>query len=72
MTYVNIPDTTLLRDVNSRALIETDKTKKEEYKARSAQLTAQKKQQEDINNLKSDMEEIKNLLKGLINQNVTS
>ena len=72
MTYVNIPDTTLLRDVNSRALIETDTSKKEEYKVRSAQLTAQKRQQEDINNLKSDMEEIKNLLKGLVNQNVIS
>ena len=72
MTHVKIPDTSLLRDITSRALIETDTTKKEEYKARSAQLNAQKKQQEDINNLKSDMEEIKNLLKGLVNQNAIS
>lgn len=72
MRYVNIPDTSLLRDINSRALIETDTSKKEEYKVRSAQLNAQKKQQEDINNLKSDMEEIKKLLKGLVNQNAIS
>lgn len=69
MTYVNIPDTTLLRDIKSRGLIETDTSKKEEYRVKTIQLNAQKKQQDDINNLKSDMEEIKNLLKGLINQN---
>ena len=72
MTYINIPDTTLMRDMRSRGLIETDPSKKEEYKVRSAQLTASKKQQEDINNLKSDMAEIKNLLKGLIKQNGVS
>jgi hypothetical protein len=69
MTYVNIPDTTLMRDIKSRGLVETDISKKEDYKVRSAQFNAQKRQQDDINNLKSDMEEIKNLLKGLINQN---
>lgn len=76
MTYIKIPQTTLMRDMKSRALVETDVSKKEEYKARSATLNSQKKVQEEINTIKekmskidrieSDMEEIKNLLKGLI------
>lgn len=76
MTYINIPKTTLMRDMKSRGLVETDTSKKEEYKTRSTTLNAQKRLQEEINIIKekmskidrieSDMEEIKNLLKGLM------
>lgn len=76
MTYIDIPKTTMKRDMRSRGLVETDVSKKEDYKTRSATLNSQKRMQEEINTIKenlskidkleSSIEEIKNLLKGLI------
>lgn len=76
MTYIDIPKTTMKRDMRSRGLVETNVSKKEDYKTRSATLNSQKRMQEEINTIKenlskidkleSSIEEIKNLLKGLI------
>lgn len=68
MTKVNIPETTYVRDIYSRALLETDRAKADEYKVKSKMLSSSKSMQDQINNLKQDMQEIKELLKGLVNK----
>ena len=65
---VNIPDTSLLRDVHSRGLIETDRKKAEDYLVKSKMMARSKNFEEEINTLKKDMQEIKDLLKGLVNK----
>ena len=65
---VKIPDTSLTRDIRSRALLETDKSKINEYKMKSKMLNSNKSMQEQINTLKDDMNEIKGLLRGLVNK----
>lgn len=65
---VQIPDTSLLRDINSRGIIETDRKKAEDYLMKSKMMTKSKNLEEEINTLKNDMKEIKDLLKGLVNK----
>lgn len=75
MVYINIPNSTLSRDVHSRALVETDKKKAEEYKARTRILTETKSIKEEmeylrskvseIDTIKNDISEIKELIRGL-------
>lgn len=75
MVYVNIPNTSLSRDMHSKALVETDRKKAEEYKTRSRMLTETKNLKEEMDYLKSkiseidtikdDIAEIKSLIKGL-------
>lgn len=65
---VNIPETTLTRDIKNRALLETDKSKVHEYHLKSKMMNSNKSMQEQINTLKQDMNEIKELLKGLVNK----
>lgn len=65
---VQIPDTSLLRDINSRGIIETDRKKAEDYLMKSKMMAKSKNLEEEINTLKNDMKEIKDLLKGLINK----
>lgn len=65
---VNIPDTSLLRDINSRGIIETDRKKAEDYLMKSKMMAKSKNLEEEINTLKNDMKEIKDLLKGLVNK----
>lgn len=65
---VKIPETTLTRDIKNRALLETDRSKLDEYRIKSKMLNANKNMQEEINTLKNDMQEIKELLKGLVNK----
>lgn len=65
---VPIPDSTLHREINSKALVETDKRKADDYLAKRKMLTSTKNMQEEINTLKNDMQEIKELLKGLVNK----
>lgn len=65
---VKIPDTTLTRDIKNRALLETDRSKLDEYHMKSKMLNSNKSMQEQINTLKQDMNEIKELLKGLVNK----
>lgn len=65
---VQIPDTSLLRDINSRGIIETDRKKAEDYLMKSKMMAKSKNLEEEINTLKNDMKEIKDLLKGLVNK----
>lgn len=61
--YVNVKEGKFLRDTNSMGLINTDLISKEEYLLKSKLLKTQK---EEINNLKAEISEIKNLLKQLL------
>lgn len=71
--YVEIPETTLARDVSSLGLVETDYRKVDEFKNRKLQkqraLEAAAKMEElstDVDVLKEDMSEIKSMLRKLI------
>jgi hypothetical protein len=57
MALVKIPGTTFVRDTNTMALINTDQSALEEYKLKSKILNTQKL---EINNIKSDIDEIRN------------
>ena len=59
----------LVRDPKSRAIINTDKSA---YAARKKALENNKKREEEIEQLKSDVSEIKNMLTQLLQQNQQS
>ena len=65
-------DTTLVRDSDSNAIINTNKSEFEKFKNFSEIKYKEKKEFEnlkkDVNSIKEDLEEIKNLLKS-INEN---
>jgi hypothetical protein len=72
MQLVRVTGTNFVRDVNSRAILPTDNTEKNEYYAR---LKLVKNQKEEINKvkseldcIKSDMCEIKSLLQQLLSK----
>jgi cell shape-determining protein MreC len=75
---VNISNSTLARDMNSRALIETDMNKATEYKtkARLFNETRDLKEQmnllqhkvESLESVRTDIVEIKELIKGLLHK----
>jgi hypothetical protein len=67
---VKVTDTTFVRDIESRALINQDYTGRDEYYAKVKMLTNQKteinKVNAEINQIKSEMSDIKDLLKQLL------
>jgi hypothetical protein len=67
---VKVNDSTFVRDVQSRALINQDYTGRDEYYAKVRLLNNQKseinKVNAEINQIKSEMSEIKDLLKQLL------
>jgi hypothetical protein len=63
---VEIPGTTLERDTNSKALVEKDQTKVDDYRSRRRAMKAAKDNTERINMLEQDIAEIKALLRALI------
>ena len=73
---INITNSTLARDMNSKALIETDLNKATEYKTKSKimnetkdlreQMCALRKKVENLETVKQDINEIKELIRGLI------
>lgn len=67
---VKVTDSTFVRDVQSRALINQDYTGRDEYYAKVRLLNNQKneinKVNAEINQIKSEMSEIKDLLKQLL------
>lgn len=72
MQLVRVTGTNFVRDINSRAIMPTDNTEKNEYYAR---LRLVKNQKEEINKvkseldcIKSDMCEIKSLLQQLLSK----
>jgi hypothetical protein len=62
----------LVRDTHSNAIINTNESEYENYMKLKAKMLERKSQDdknsEDINNLKQDMEEIKTMLRVLINK----
>jgi len=62
--------TSLVRDISSNAIVNTNKSEYQIYMARRLQREKQNDELrgavKEINNLKSEIREIKNLLKGLI------
>lgn len=62
--------TSLVRDISSNAIVNTNKSEYKIYMARRLQREKQNDELrgavKEINNLKSEIREIKNLLKGLI------
>ena len=75
---VKINDTTYQRDIRSRGIVETDHRKIDEYRTKSMMMNTAKANKDEINmikekladveTLKNDMSEIKNLLKSLVNK----
>lgn len=70
MTFVKVEDSTFVRDINSKALINQDYSARDEYYAKVRMLTANKNEINKLNNdvteLKSELFEIKSLLKQLL------
>lgn len=56
-----------VRDVNSRALLAKDKVAAEDYKTKSKMLNGVAELREEINILRTDIEEIKEMLSKLAN-----
>lgn len=79
---VQTENNSFLRDTHSKALLMKDSKQADDYKLKSRLLKAAKTRDEEINTLKNDvininselvkvndtMDEIKNLLKGLVNK----
>jgi hypothetical protein len=67
---VKVTDSTFVRDIESRALINQDYTGRDEYYAKVRMLTNQKteinKVNAEISQIKSEMSDIKDLLKQLL------
>jgi predicted RNA-binding protein YlxR (DUF448 family) len=64
--FVKIKDEeSLIRDQKSNAVLNTDMTSLQKYKAKREK---DRQMQQDIDNLKSDMSEIKQLLQQLVNR----
>jgi hypothetical protein len=55
-----------LKDTNSGAILNNDRATADEYLAKKKMMMTSKNVQDEINDLKKDMAEIKELLKGLI------
>lgn len=59
----------LVRDSGTLAILNTDKTAIRSHEQKMELLRKQKAQEEEINNIKSDISEIKDLLRQLLGQN---
>jgi hypothetical protein len=70
MTLVKVEDSSFVRDTSSRALINQDYAARDEYFAKVKMLSMNKNQinklNTDVDNLKSELSEIKNLLNQLL------
>lgn len=59
----------LVRDSNNLAILNTDREALKTHEQKMAQLRKQKAHEEEINNIKRDVNEIKALLRQLIEKN---
>ena len=66
MNRVSTEEKNLVRDTNSRAVINTDRTAYNMYKAKREQDKKANDLVQDVSNLKQDMHEIKQMLHSLI------
>ena len=74
MSLVQIPGTSLVRDTNSMGLINRDRNGLEDYNAKRKFLASQKDEINNVKmeliNVKTDMQEIKQLLLQLMDKNI--
>lgn len=67
MKYARVKDEkNLIRDMSTQAILNTDISAVKRHEQRMQQLNKQKEQQAEINNLKSEISEIRKLLQQLI------
>lgn len=59
MPRVNVLDSTFQRDIDSRGLIETDTSKRDDYATRRKMMNMTKTQKTEINNLKHELDDLK-------------
>jgi hypothetical protein len=71
MTHVRIEDTALIRDIHSKAILNTDKAGLNDYLMKreiaKKQQAEQSQNKDRLTKLEEDMSEIKNLLVQLVN-----
>ena len=71
MTHVRIDDTALIRDIHSKAILNTDKAGLNDYLMKreiaKKQQAEQSQNKDRLTKLEEDMSEIKNLLVQLVN-----
>jgi len=60
-----------VRDLNSKALLLNKKTEHDEYMSRSRMLNEQKQQRSDIDSIKNELGDIKDLLRRIVENNGT-
>jgi hypothetical protein len=72
MPLVPIPGTTLVRDTNGMALINTDRNGLEDYNLKRRLLSTQKEEinkvKDEIDSMRSDLDEIKQLMLKILNK----
>jgi hypothetical protein len=72
MNFVKVTGTSFVRDINSMGLSNTDTVAKDEYYSKLRMMKSQKEQlnmvKEEIDNVKIEMSEIKQLLQLLISK----
>jgi hypothetical protein len=73
--YVKIPDTSYVRDVHSKAILNTDRKALEEYKLKKEIAKRQSEESEEtkmrLNLIEKEMQEVKQLLLDLKNMRTT-
>ena len=72
MELVRVKDSNFVRDINSMVIMPTDNTEKNEYYSKLRVIKKQKEEMDvlktEINSLRGDMDDIKNLLQQLISK----
>jgi hypothetical protein len=72
MELVKVKDSNFVRDINSMVIMPTDNTEKNEYYSKLRVIKKQKEEMDvlktEINSLRGDMDDIKNLLQQLISK----
>ena len=71
MKYARVQDTTFIRDLKTTAIIQTDPVVVRKHEMRMRELEKEQAREAEINNLKNDLKEIKNLLAELLRNKST-
>jgi hypothetical protein len=66
MKLARVKDSTFVRDVNNNAVLQTDMTIVRRHEVRMKELQKEQIREQELNTLKQDVQEIKNLLKQLL------
>ena len=66
MTFARVQDSTFVRDMTSTAILQTDVTVVRKHEKRIKELQKEQVRDAAINSLRSDIDELKNLMKQLI------